>query len=50
MIIENDQDYVKITLLFERPTNVFQDEMLVEVLEKLSTIDREYEENYQEYV
>jgi len=50
MIIENDQDYVKITLLFEKPTNVFHDELLIEVMEKLSTVDQEYRENYQEYL
>jgi hypothetical protein len=50
MIIENDQDYVKITLLFERPNNTFQDELLVDVMEKLSAIASEYEDNYQEYL
>jgi len=50
MIIENDEEYVKITLLFERPTNVFHDEILIEVMEKLSAIAESYEENYQEYL
>ena len=50
MIIETNTLTVTVLLAFDKPTNVFQDEILAEALVDLSEVLRNYNANYQEYL
>jgi len=50
MIIETETNSLNVTLIFSKPTNVFQEELLIETLKELSEINRKYIESYEEYL
>jgi len=51
MIIDNDvEGRVTITIVLERPTNVFQDELLIDTLKEMSLVEENYDNFYQEYL
>jgi hypothetical protein len=50
MIIETEANSLNVTLIFSKPINVFQEELLIETLKELSEINRKYIESYEEYL